>query len=620
MKCPHCSSEWAVSHQVRGDVKQCPFCGQKLDSPKNERLDTLEAVLVQIVTDQGIESLYDGHRMIGLFTDLAPNMKRESRILKCFVDAEGHKMLNEARNADLVDQRLSMKQTVRKMTDEFAVAEDAARLVCEAYWFALTGKPMQSQTAKQLPSHSKASNDRRKHTARQVTTKDESKVEQRKTTGSPNAPQTATTSVAMAFSSKLPIIISVVAMICLAILVFTTIIPRREQMKKHDAIYQEAQSLFTAGNYEDLIIYLSNQETDMSEHDDLRLIYDKAYGQYKEEVLSRISARIESEQYAEAIQLIDSLIPQIREDSQIKNTRLNIRDQYKNYALVQADALCVNAEYSAARSILTVAVNVIGEDVAFVQKLKEIEISEVLSAVASFEKESNYAGAVTYLRQKSSIVSTSAELQEKMITCTDKYREDAIADAASVYSAEGYSGAVSILEKALKVIPDDELISAEKERYNALAPVALVDTVCIYNTTKKQTGLTLNDKLGNTYYNATQYRGGADYYGDDAYSRRDIYVLGKEYTRFKARVFVPKDRSAYWDNEISSSDKQRGAFTLCVYGDEKLLYQSPLMISTQYPIDVEIDVSGVEQLSFSWNTFADVSSEIGIADAYLYKD
>ena len=128
--------------------------------------------------------------------------------------------------------------------------------------------------------------------------------------------------------------------------------------------------------------------------------------------------------------------------------------------------------------------------------------------------------------------------------------------------------------------------------------------------------------MGNSYLNCIQYSGGSQWFmGDDVdtYSKRDIYVIGKKYSTFKATLFVPKDRTSIWDTEILDTYKSKGSFTFRIFGDGKLLYQSPLMISTQYPVEIEVDVNGVDQLSFSWATFNDVSAEIGLANAYLYK-
>lgn len=142
MKCPSCSSEWKALPQMITSLENCPFCGKTLASIKGETINTLESVLKQISSGYGLEPLRNGSQMVGYFTDLAPELKRECRMLKYFVDADGHAALFNARNADPSDQPIIMERTVRKMADEFLVAEDAARAVCEAYWIAVVGKPV----------------------------------------------------------------------------------------------------------------------------------------------------------------------------------------------------------------------------------------------------------------------------------------------------------------------------------------------------------------------------------------------------------------------------------------------------------------------------------------------
>ena len=160
---------------------------------------------------------------------------------------------------------------------------------------------------------------------------------------------------------------------------------------------------------------------------------------------------------------------------------------------------------------------------------------------------------------------------------------------------------------------------------NITAPVDLASLKPFYTDygSTKLTGVTLQDKLGNNYTNCIEYFGGADLYAGGnvtTFDKRDTYVLGGKYTTFSATIFVPEARSSFWDREINDEDKSRGSFTVRIFGDGRLLYQSPLMISTQYPVPVEVDISGVDQLSISWATFDDVSSEIGLADVYLHVD
>ncbi|MBR4865118.1 MAG: NPCBM/NEW2 domain-containing protein, partial [Clostridia bacterium] len=143
-----------------------------------------------------------------------------------------------------------------------------------------------------------------------------------------------------------------------------------------------------------------------------------------------------------------------------------------------------------------------------------------------------------------------------------------------------------------------------------------------YGSTKL-TGVVLQDKLGNSYFDCIEYIGGhfdLKKNNISTFKKRDTYVIGGKYSTFSGTVFVPDTRTSFWDTEISDQDKSKGSFALRIYGDDRLLYQSPVMISTQYPVVFELDVSGVDQLSIAWATFSDVTAEIGLADACLYKD
>lgn len=146
---------------------------------------------------------------------------------------------------------------------------------------------------------------------------------------------------------------------------------------------------------------------------------------------------------------------------------------------------------------------------------------------------------------------------------------------------------------------------------------------CDYGKSKR-VDVALMDKLGNSYINCIEYEGGTPAGGlggnISTFDKRDIYVLDGEYSTFEATIFVPETRSSYWDTHISETNKKKGSFTLRIYGDDIMLYQSPLMTTKQYPVDVELDISGVDQLAFSWATFGDVTAEIGLANAMLYKD
>lgn len=143
-------------------------------------------------------------------------------------------------------------------------------------------------------------------------------------------------------------------------------------------------------------------------------------------------------------------------------------------------------------------------------------------------------------------------------------------------------------------------------------PVLLADLSTFYtdyDRYNKNIVPLMEDKLGNTYTNCIEYEYG---YIDD----RDIYVLDGQYATFSGTLFVPDSRSSSkddWD--------YKNPYHFYIYGDDELLYYSPKMISTQYPVDFEVDVSGIDQLALCWHGGASTwDYEIGLANAMLYED
>lgn len=164
---------------------------------------------------------------------------------------------------------------------------------------------------------------------------------------------------------------------------------------------------------------------------------------------------------------------------------------------------------------------------------------------------------------------------------------------------------------------DGEWIPNYNEKYGYLEyeidePVLLTELDVFYTnylSGMKKNMATMKDKLGNTYENCIKYN-----YGEE--DSCDIYVLDGEYSEFCGTIFVPKERNSQYDNYHDSPE-----YTFYVYGDDELLYYSPVMYSTQYPVDFDIDISGVDQLAISWygGSYA-CFAELGLSNAMLYKD
>lgn len=387
--------------------------------------------------------------------------------------------------------------------------------------------------------------------------------------------------------------------------------PQREIAKESKELLSQAEQQVDDGEYDDALDTLNRIDTDWDDYekvDDVRL--EAVKGQLKAKLAEYEAAG----NYQAIISMINENVTDINADTEVKAAYESAVQNYKAEAISSAEEYAAAGDYTSARSVLTVAQNFIGEAVDISEKLKEINQKEVLEAVLSYEAEGNYKDAIVYLNENSSVVSGSADLQAKLSTYAEKYRTNAISAAASEYKANGYEAAISVLNSALDVLTDDSLLISEKVKYEELAPVSIQDIATFYSDYEynKKTHQTLTDKLGNTYEDCLEYKYG---YSDD----EDIYILAGEFVRFEGTLFVPSTRDNRGDNFNASTAYVTMHFS--IYGDGKLLYKSPIMGVKQYPVEFSVDVTDVQQLTIMWYGGAGTwDCEIGLADAYLYKD
>ena len=137
MKCNHCKSEWSANPSLSSNLTSCPFCGQSL-LPEKDTLNTIEDVLIEINRLFGISVLTDKSKIVAYFYDLAPQLSRQRRILKYFVECNGPQKLANVMHASKDEQSACVKRIVKEMTEELFIEESASQTVCNAFLHALT--------------------------------------------------------------------------------------------------------------------------------------------------------------------------------------------------------------------------------------------------------------------------------------------------------------------------------------------------------------------------------------------------------------------------------------------------------------------------------------------------
>lgn len=133
MKCPKCSAEWHLPSNVPTQLKTCPFCGESLQIEPVDGLVTIDAVLVEIVQRFGIDILRNGSKTVAIFSDLAPQLRKERLLLTYLTQFEGNLKLLEVKHLTQAKQRATYLKVVQHLTDEQFVAQTAAENVCQCF-------------------------------------------------------------------------------------------------------------------------------------------------------------------------------------------------------------------------------------------------------------------------------------------------------------------------------------------------------------------------------------------------------------------------------------------------------------------------------------------------------
>lgn len=133
MKCPKCSAEWHLPENMPVQPKACPFCGESLQTAPTDSLVTIDTVLAEIVQRFGIDILRNGAKTAAIFSDLAPQLRKEKLLLTYLIQFNGNLELLEVKHLTQTEQRATYRKVVQHLTDEQFVAQSAAENICQCF-------------------------------------------------------------------------------------------------------------------------------------------------------------------------------------------------------------------------------------------------------------------------------------------------------------------------------------------------------------------------------------------------------------------------------------------------------------------------------------------------------
>lgn len=369
-------------------------------------------VLKQIIEKFGIDTLRNGSRTIALFADFAPQCRKEMNMLQYLVKCNGHKLLLDAREASTDEQRAIRRRIISQMTSELMLSEDAALSICDSFWIAIGGSPIKSPVV---------------HIRKKVNYKIVATI--------------------------------IVAAVCFSIALWFATAPIRERNAQLDVIFQEAQTLYSAGNCEEVITYLSNQGSAISERKDLQDLFDTAFYELRDINLSYIYDYLGKTDYIGAFQYIDSLISPIKTDNEIQYALQEVTDQYKAHLFSQADELVEQSSYDEARSLLSASNSYIGDDEQIIQRMNEIDVIEALAYIEICTSKQDYLGALQYIDGLNEQTQSFPDVIDARHSVLDLYGSTVYIEADKARAAGNYLAARDLLATAVVYLPDNANLS-----------------------------------------------------------------------------------------------------------------------------------------------------------------
>ncbi len=346
------------------------------------------------------------------------------------------------------------------------------------------------------------------------------------------------------------------------------------------------------------------------------------------EYLERISILQDSQEAFEEAESLYSegeymeaaeLYAQVSEDSSLyeeAQTKLDeCHDLYVAEVLEMTSDPVSQSDYRSCLSIVNIAVDVFPEDEDLLRRQADLEegyqtlvksdaMSEANEAVAS----SDYESAISVLEDALEVLPEDSELTSMLNSARSAYEESIVSQANTLVDNGDYDGALALLSEALGVLPDSETLSQLYDTTEANQPVKLSSLKLSESSGRYELitdQVVTMDTLGNTYNPGNLYR---FWGGDGGYVK---YYLGGAYTTLRLTLAV------------SDEDEDRlEPTTLTIYGDnDVILYTSGELTRTSTPQTVSVDVTGQNWLYIRSGGDSSYRYAVSllVADPILYK-
>lgn len=226
----------------------------------------------------------------------------------------------------------------------------------------------------------------------------------------------------------------------------------------------------------------------------------------------------------------------------------------------------------------------------------EVNLSTKSQYNTDIEKINTYLDAKNYSKACSLLENAIKNYPNKSTTLCPAYSSAVINWADTLADSKNYVKACSILNAARKHLSDTTDVDNRYDFYQGYIPMELI-ALTNYGSDIKTVDTT--DTFGNTYRNC--------YNGKGEYELK--YFLDGKYTNLAATIAM-RNIGKNGNNDIYVE----------VLADGVSVYTSKSLTETTKPFDINIDITGADELAIKFSNWYWDSNGIILADATVYKE
>ncbi|MBQ8815950.1 MAG: zinc-ribbon domain-containing protein [Lachnospiraceae bacterium] len=358
--------------------------------------------------------------------------------------------------------------------------------------------------------------------------------------------------------------------------------------------YSQAEELYEDGDSKEALLLYQQIGEDMPEYESAQAKIDTCRSDYKESVLAQTETADTQENYLTAMEMVSVALDVLGEDADLTQRLTALTEDYhalvKSEAMLEANAALENKAYVDALSKLEKALEILPEDTdltalhsSISDTYRDVRIEEIRGQVEAKIAENDYLQAISILKEGTAEFPESTLLADLYASVCITFESLVTEQVVGLLENYDYDTALTVLESIISSYPDNDAINNLYDIVLANMPVKLNEfTIADCDNYYEITGIGIvEDTIGNVY------SAGNVYEFDDTWNAGYAkYYLGGEYSTLKLTIAM-KNTSQY--NKTSRR--------ITIYGDDdKVLYTTGNIGRTTAPFEITADVSDVQWL------------------------